>query len=831
MSMDHLKNIIEEKAKYCSYSTHFNFAARLKWELIEIDVQDMSEYFIAMYKNNEKHDNKNNLLIPVILGICDIVDLDIDPSTKMGEFPDVDVDYLPIVRDYLKNEWAPKTFGADKVCNIGNYGTFGLKSTLIDMARVHGLDRNEILNITTNLRMKDDEGDLLTYESALRLYPELKEYCEKYPEVATATQKLLHRNRSMGKHAGGLILCNQAIDKFVPLVKGSEGEAVSAWVEGLHGQDLGPVGLIKFDLLVVKSLWQICLTVKLVKERHFLKNICAAPDQWDWSDLNYLNDAKSIEMANRGDLRCVFQYDSDGIRKLVRKGGIESFDDLVAYVSLYRPSTLQMGMDETYCLRKRGKQEYEIPEILQVVLGKTYGVMIYQEQVMQILSIVGKIPLRDCYQVIKAISKKKIEAFVKYKDKFIENGQITLGRSKEDMEKYFELIESFAGYGFNLSHATSYSYISAKQLYLKAHYPLEFYAATLMCEQDDEKMREYITEAENHGVRVRKLDLNLSKETFSIYENEIYIGFGNVKGIGEEKAKKIVSGQPYAGIEDFLARFGTEANVLRALIPLGIFKEASTLVLYKFWMYYSEFVKKQKDKKKRFEISYGKFIQQVQDILPVNFRKIEKIDIDLVNEISLIDKSLSIKVDGIRKKAAASSARNIASALQAPSLAEFDESKILIEDKELITLLEDVNLAEKTYFGFVWDNPLRFSPDYKPHKNFAEFNVLCENGINMAAVMCQIIEAKVKKFKSNKGQFLSMTVMDDNFELGRITMWDDDYQRFKDELKEGNVISIQITPPSNGFSSYTFFSPPRHERYKLPKDRNKDLRLCLLRKV
>jgi len=449
MSMDHLKNIIEEKAKYCSYSTHFNFAARLKWELIEIDVQDMSEYFIGMYKNNEKHDNKNNLLIPVILGICDIVDLDIDPSTKMGEFPDVDVDYLPIVRDYLKNEWAPKTFGADKVCNIGNYGTFGLKSTLIDMARVHGLDRNEILNITTNLKMKDDEGELLTYESALRLYPELKDYCDRNPEVAIATQKLLHRNRSMGKHAGGLILCNQAIDKFVPLVKGSEGEAVSAWVEGLHGQDLGPVGLIKFDLLVVKSLWQICLTVKLVKERHSLKNICAAPNQWDWSDLSYLNDPTSLEMANRGDLRCVFQYDSDGIRKLVRKGGIESFDDLVAYVSLYRPSTLQMGMDETYCLRKRGKQEYEIPEILEDVLRKTYGVILYQEQIMQILSIVGKIPLRDCYQVIKAISKKKKEGFEKYKDKFIENGQITLGKSKEEVEKYFDLVESFCGYGFN----------------------------------------------------------------------------------------------------------------------------------------------------------------------------------------------------------------------------------------------------------------------------------------------------------------------------------------------------------------------------------------------
>ena len=218
-------------------------------------------------------------------------------------------------------------------------------------------------------------------------------------------------------------------------------------------------------------------------------------------------------------------------------------------------------------------------------------------------------------------------------------------------------------------------------------------------------------------------------------------------------------------------------------------------------------------------------------MLPENFRTIEKIDIDLVNEIAGFDNSLAKKIDDIRKKAAASVARNVASAIQPTKLAEFDHNKIVIEDKELLTLLEDVTLAQKTYFGFVWDNPLRISPEYKPYKNFAEFNILCENGVGMAAVMCQIVEAKVKKFKNNKGQFLSMTVMDDNFELGRITMWDDDYQRFKDELKEGNIISIQITPPSNGFSSYTFFSPPRHERFKLPKDKSKDLRLCILRKV
>ena len=449
--MENLKKLIEEKLiSNPELRLHPNFDKRLKWELIEIDLQDQEKYFLDLYASNKKYEtNENNLLICKILGICNHVNLDVEPKTKMGEFPDVDVDYLPIVRDYLKNTWAPQKFGKSKVCNIGNYSTFGLKSTLIDMARVHSLDRNEILNITTNLRMKDDEGDILTFDKALEIYPELKSYCDRNPQVAEATKKLLHRNRSMGKHAGGLILCNQDIASFVPLVRGGEGETVSAWVEGLHGQDLGPVGLIKFDLLVVNGLAQIAQAVKLVKERHNLKYICAYEGQWDWSDTAYLNDPLSMDMANKADLKCIFQYDSEGIRKLVAKGGVDSFDDLVAYVSIYRPSALDVGADEKYVNRKKGKENYEVPEILQDALGKTYGLFIYQEQVMQVLNIVGKIPLRDCYQVIKAISKKNLSAFQKFKDKFVENGQETLGHSKEQMEEYWNTIEAWAGYGFN----------------------------------------------------------------------------------------------------------------------------------------------------------------------------------------------------------------------------------------------------------------------------------------------------------------------------------------------------------------------------------------------
>ena len=839
--MEALKLILNQrKSEYPILVSHPNFEKRLKWEIIETDVQDEESYFLNMFEKQEKKDNPHNLLIPVLLGICDSVDLDSEPAYRMGDFPDVDVDYLPVVRDYLKKEWAPKQFGEANVCSIGNYGTFGLKSSLIDMVRVHGLDRNEIMKITTNMGLKDDEGQSLTMDKALEIYPELQDFCTRHPEIEKAVRKLLHRNRSMGKHAGGLIISNGRIDDFVPLVRGTDGTPVSAWVEGLHGQDLGPVGLIKFDLLVVDGLNQIATATRYVKQRHNIDSVCALPGDWDWSDTSYLNDPESLAMANDGDLKCIFQYDSDGIRALATKGGVDTFDDLVAYVSLYRPSCLQMKMDEEYVERKRGRKFYEVPKLVEPYIGNTYGVMIYQEQIMQILHAVGKIPLRDCYQVIKAISKKKVDGFKKYKDKFVENGQQTLCKSAKEIEEYWDLVQSFSNYGFNLSHATAYSYISSRQLYLKSHYPLEFFVSSLQSQDNDEKRRDYITEAINHGIEVMPLTLNKSRETFDIVDEKIYVGFGNIKGIGEDKAKRIAEMQPYSGLKDFMDRYGTEAGTLKPLIGLRIFGD-NILELYAYYLKYVEFRKQVKDKEKRFETKCKETFDILKSLLPEKMRnsleKVPKLTTELFDVIlNYLDKKgfdkksdVVVAVSALAKKFSQALGRYNAGLekAQEPKLGELNIEDCTEADDKLVNLYKSVKECELAYYGFLWTNDVKKSSKYKAGFNF---DIAKRKNLSRPQpyylVFGIIQSCQIKSFKSGKGKFASVELIDENMHIGRVTVWEDDYNIFKDDLSKGNLVSMQVTV-SQGFQGFTLYGPPKHKRHALPA-RQYDTRVVVL---
>jgi hypothetical protein len=468
MSKESFVEVCKKAFQDSGFQNDERYVARFRWELQEIVLRQEWEYFWNLYQSKAKYPkNENNLLICFLLGITADFDIEVDPKCEYGEFPDIDVDYIPAVRDYLKNTWAPQNFGEEFVCNIGNYTTFGIKSALIDMVRVHGMDRDEILPLTKDIELRDEEGKLITWEGAMKTYPKLKEFCDENPQVAIAAQKLLNRNRGMGVHAGGLIVSSMPLNDLVPLVKRKGNPQASAWPEGLHGQDLQPVGLVKFDLLVISNLLQIARCCEIVKQRRKIDGICNLPGDADWTDVpKWRNDQKSIEMANKGDLKCIFQFDSDGIRNLVRSGGVDSFEDLVAYTAIYRPGPLGQKMHERYIERKKKRERFDLHPLMEPILGKTYGVLIYQEDLMKLLHVVGNIPLKDCEAVRKAISKKKIESFAKYKEMFLVNGQKNLNCSEEFIQKLYDQIEAFSEYGFNrcLSEFTTVDTPSGKKI-------------------------------------------------------------------------------------------------------------------------------------------------------------------------------------------------------------------------------------------------------------------------------------------------------------------------------------------------------------------------------
>lgn len=804
------------KFPFCNDPEH---KFRLRYELIEIETQNCCDYFIDLVRQKKKLPNENNLLVPVLLGICDEFNINEMPKTKTNEFPDVDIDFIADVRDYLKNIYAPNEYKAVNTCSIGTYGRYALKSAMIDMARIYGLDRNEVLNITTNLRMKDEDGDELTYEEAVETYPELKSYLEKYPELALAVQKLLHRVRSTGKHAGGVIICRDEINKFVPLMKTTGGDyLVSQFVEGLATQELGPLGLVKFDLLVISALEQMAYTAKMVKERHSVKLISGNNEDWD--DTSYLNDSKAIANANDADLIGVFQYDSNGIREVVKASGIDSFDDLVAIVSLYRPGPLNAEMDKVFIRRKTKQEEYTLHPALAPILSSTYGIIVYQEQVMRILNVVGKIPLKDCETIRKAISKKKISSFIKYKEQFIENGIHVLGATREEIAQIFSEIEAFAAYGFNLSHATAYTYVSSRQLYLKTHYPLEFYTALLMLEGSEEKKRIYITDAQKHGIEVRAVDLNKSKSSFSVQDGVIYIGFGNIKGIGADTASKIVALQPYAGVDDFLRRFGTDASVLKALIPLRVFGD-ETIKFYNYWQSFLNKNKKVLEKNKRANRSYIELKKTVLSLIPEKYW-----NLDLSEELFGVLKSINDSVDVNKLYKKWKRMEDKEEAKIEISYEDFDDDDIIIEDKDLLSELNDIYIAERKHYGFQFTCRLNVMKMYNENCTFDSVVNSRALGATKHMVQIELLEVNKKFSKSNK-PYCQITAMDSSFRIERINVWEDDYAVFKNLLNVNNCLSMQVKPPSNGFSTYSLNSPPKHKRYLLPSA-EMDYRIVLM---
>lgn len=824
---------------------------RLKVEIKEIDNQAEHDYFLELYEKKAKFPkNENNLLVSYLLGLTDEFDISSEPAHIQGEFPDIDVDYLPIVQEYLRKDWCPRQFGRDRVVNIGNYGTFGIKSALLDMARVHGADYNEIQTITKNLQDRDEEGKPLTWDKALETAPDLASYCERNPEIADSSRRLIDRNRGRGKHAGGTVISSIKIDDLVPVMIDTDGNPVSGWTEGLHDQDLQPVGLIKFDVLAVKDLLRIAHCCNLVKQRHpEVSGISAVLGHSDWTDTSYLNDPKALEIANRAETRGIFQFDGEGMRKLIKAGGVDRFEDLVAYSSIFRPGPLGMKMHERYVERKRGREEWEdqVPSCVKEVLGKTYGVMCYQEQVMKILNIVGDIPLIHCEKIRKAISKKKTSEFAKYKQMFLENGSKKTGwpiDSEDDRNLNFlwSLIASFSAYGFNRSHAVAYTVTSARLLYLKAHYPLEFFCSTLGLEGDEDKVKMFKREAERSGIKINRCDLNKSKVNYEIIGGEIYVGFSNIKGVGKEVAEKIVSFQPFSGLPDFLNRFGTDKRIVEPLICLGAFKDAPPNVLLEFYEDYKKWTKGNLDKEKRQMKRREDLAESIRSMLKEGCEYHAEHD-------SIMRVAEEGKVESIRDSIAPEfGAADVLAIVKkyAKSVLDFEhksrisrENSISFENWKPRNQYPDdkwpnIFELERKYYGFSWEHPIQKSADYVGGHSFNIFKD--DETIINAGVEVMITKKPQEKVSKNGNKYYYALVEDEDWNVEVVTFWSEDYARFKEDLEywneeqnRGHFLRIRLTRPGSGFKSYTFESPPKAIRHKvIPSDKKLDMRLQIM---
>lgn len=784
---------------------------RVNEELAEIYSKDESEYFINLADSKIKYENEHNLAIPYLLGICNSVNWQESYIYDIGDMPDIDVDYAPIVLDYMKTEYVPKTFGKEKICRIGTYTRFGIKSSLLDAARIFGLDHHEIQEITTSLPMKDEEGEILTWEAAVETDEELKKYLETYPELAKTAKKLLNRIRGTGVHAAGVIISSVNISEFVPLIRPKKGPMASAWSEGLSSSDLSAVGLVKFDFLGLDSGQTLAEACHYHEDILKLGKVAALENNTHFSNEDlYTKDPLSLKQSSIGDLRMIFQFDgSPSIRRLAKDARADCFEDLTALTAIFRPGPLKSKMDQKYCNRKFNTENWidKTHESIYPIVNKTYGLMIYQETCMKILHEIGKIPKKDCEAVRKAISKKKIEKFKKYQDQFIKNGTKTLGNEEEAIRIWKE-IEAFSAYSFCKSHAAAYTLISARQLYMKTNCPEAYIPAFLnnyspTGEDGYKAMKDYLIDANKHGIICNRADINLSKAKF-YPGNKLYYCFQKLKGIGEEAAKKIEQNQPYTNYPDFLDKFGTDAKVNSTLIMCRAIPGDPK----QNWAYYENY----KLWKKRNKDSNDKLLKAKEKIL----NKLKELNIEC--NINNPDELFELAKNKDIKKFINSYAKSLKKWVPISK-----EPKPILEEQKYLNdkfskKLDDEMTCDKESYGFLWYHPIEKALGNSTEKTFDNLN---ENFKKIGNVHAILIEVNKKKSK-NGNMYYSLTIEDANCVNKKVTIWENEYDRFKEILKKDNIIQIKLKKPDEktkyfGYSleQVGWKMPPKEQDFRI----------------
>lgn len=512
-------------------------------------------------------------LLAYSLGITDIDPLEYDLlferflNPERISLPDIDIDFCGRRRDEVLS-YVTQKYGRESVCQIITFGTMAARQAVRDIGRALEVPLPEVDRIA---KMIPPFGPDATIEGALKNIPQLKEMRDKNAKIAhllSVAQKLEGQIRHPSIHAAGIVIAPKPLVEFMPLYQSIKGEITTHFPM----QDIEALGLLKMDLLGLRNLTVIQDTVELVEK-----------DSGQKIDLKKipLDDEKTFEVFNSGNTDGVFQFESPGMKDLLRNFKPESFRDLIALNALYRPGPLKSGMTDEFIKRKNHPERisYEFPE-LEPVLRETKGLIVYQEQVMEIATELAGFSLAEADILRKAIGKKETAMMKAQRQRFVQ-GAKKKEISAAKANKIFDQIKYFAGYGFNKSHSTAYAYLAYRTAYLKAHFPVYFLAALLTSEAErgaTSQVVKYINECKEMGIRVLPPDINESDFNFTVAQRDIRFGLSAIKNVGEGAVRAMLQAREKRG--KFKSPFDIfqEANpqvvnrkVIESLIKAGAF--------------------------------------------------------------------------------------------------------------------------------------------------------------------------------------------------------------------------------------------------------------------
>jgi DNA polymerase-3 subunit alpha len=476
--------------------------------------------------------------------------------------PDIDIDFCERRRGEVI-EYVTRKYGRENVAQIITFGTMKARAVVRDVARVMDIPYADADRVAKAVPPALD----MTLAKALEESPPLKELQakdERVKELLAVAQRLEGMTRHASVHAAGVVIAPRPLTEFVPLYKSQKDEIVTQWAM----KEVERVGLLKMDFLGLSTLTLISDALQEIKRTEGVDlDIDAIP----------LNDAKTYKLFADGQSYGVFQFESSGMRELLRKAKPERLDDLIALNALYRPGPLKSGMVDDFISRKQGKTEvkYELAQ-LAPILSDTYGVIADQEQVMRIAAVLAGFSMGQSDVLRKAMGKKDPKVMAKQREAFME-GTRAKGVNEKKAAKIFDLMEYFAGYGFNKSHSTTYAWIAYQTAYLKANYPWHFMAALLTIEAaNTDKLAMYLGECRELGVPILPPDVNCSELAFTVAKEGVRFGLCAVKNVGEGAVQSILGVRRELGRIDSLHTLSERVDlrlvnkrVIESLIKAG----------------------------------------------------------------------------------------------------------------------------------------------------------------------------------------------------------------------------------------------------------------------